>query len=89
MTTKSTKPTVRETSAYVREKGLRPVIATIHHGLLTLKPKGLKNSTYTVDIGAVWQQACKAHVLSIAAEKRKAKAAKRAGNAPTKLRRVA
>jgi len=42
MTTKSTKPVRRETSALVRDRGLRPLIVTVHHGLLLLRAKGLR-----------------------------------------------
>jgi hypothetical protein len=53
MTTSSIKPVTRETSAYVRDKGMRLVIATIHHGMLILRPKGLRKEE-TLDIAGLY-----------------------------------
>lgn len=63
MTTKSIKPVVRETSAYVRDRGLRPIIATIEHGLLKLRAKGLR-SEEVLDIGMLYHQAVKNRVFN-------------------------
>lgn len=72
MTTSSNKPTTRLTSAYVRDKGLRPLVVTVQHGLLTLRPKGLRSSE-TVDLTAVYQSAVKARVFSERMAKAKAR----------------
>lgn len=76
MTTKSTKPTVRETSAYVRDKGLRPLIVTVSGSLLELRPKGLKRGE-VIDLASVWSFALKARMALERAEKAKARAARR------------
>lgn len=73
MTTSSiTSPVTRETTAYVRDKGLRPVIITINAGVLTLRAKGLR-SRETLDIGWCYQQAVKQRVVQERAEKRAAR----------------
>ncbi len=72
MTTSSVKPVTRETSAYVRERGLRAVMVTVHNGLIMLRPKGLR-STETVDIGALYFQAVKARVVREKAERKAAR----------------
>lgn len=72
MTTKSIKPVSRETSAFVRDKGLRPVVATIHHGLLELRAKGLRTRE-TLDIGGLYQMAVKARVIRERAERKAAR----------------
>jgi hypothetical protein len=61
MATKSTKPTVRETSATTFDKGERNLIVTIHHGVLKIRPKGLQ-SEELVNISAIYEQAVKARV---------------------------
>ena len=61
MATKSTKPTVRETSATVFDRGERNLIVTIHYGVIKIRPKGLK-SEEIVDISAIYEQAVKARV---------------------------
>lgn len=61
MTTSSAKPVTRETSASVRDKGSRLVVATIHHGVLHLRAKGLR-STYALDIGSLYYQAVRQEV---------------------------
>ena len=43
MATKSTKPTIRETSATTFDRGERNLIVTIHHGVIKIRPKGLKS----------------------------------------------
>lgn len=73
MTTPSTKPVTRETSAYVRDKNLRPVIVTVHGSLIILRAKGLRTREY-VDIGALYLKAVKDRV---ALEKAERKAARR------------
>ncbi len=76
MTTKSTKPVRRETSAYVRERGMRPLIATIQGSILLLRPKGLR-SEETLDLAAAWQRAVIQRVLRERAEKRAARKARK------------
>ncbi len=61
--TPSTKPVTRKTSAYVRDKGLRPLVVTITHGMLELRPLGCR-TTEVVDLGAIWQGAVKARIFA-------------------------
>ena len=75
MATKSTKAVTRETSAYVRERGFRPLMATIHGSLLLLRPKGLR-SEEALDLGAAWSLAVKQRVQREQAEKRAARKAR-------------
>jgi hypothetical protein len=77
MTTKSLNPTTRETSAFVRERGMRPLMATLHGSLLLLRPKGLR-SLEVLDLGAAWSLAVKQRVNREQAEKRAARKARRA-----------
>jgi hypothetical protein len=72
MTTKSIRPVTRETSAFVRDRGLRPVIVTVVGGLLELRAKGLRSREY-LDLGWCYEQAIKARVAS---ERRERKAAR-------------
>lgn len=53
MTTKSFKPVTRESSALVRERGMRPVIVTIVGGVIELRAKGLR-SREIVDVSWAW-----------------------------------
>lgn len=76
MTTKSIKPVTRETSAYVRDRGMRPIIATIEHGVLKLRAKGLRTEE-ALDIGSLYFQAVKARVFRERMDKAKDRAAKR------------
>jgi hypothetical protein len=77
MTTKSDRPVTRETSAFTRDRGLRPVLVTIEHGLLVLRAKGLRTRE-TVDIGWLYAHAVKSRVMQERFEKRQAKKARRA-----------
>ena len=72
MTTKSTNPVTRETNAYVRDKGLRALVVTVHGSLLELRPKGLR-SRDTVDLASVYERAVRDRVLFERNEKRKAR----------------
>jgi hypothetical protein len=67
--TPSTKPVRRESSAFVRERGLRPLIATIHGSLLLLRPKGLRREEI-LDLGAAYSLAVKQRVAREQAERR-------------------
>ena len=74
MTTKSTKPTTRETSAFVRDKGLRPVIVTVAGSYIELRAKGLR-SRETLDLAACYGLAIK---LRLSREKAERKTARKA-----------
>ena len=69
MTTKSTKPTTRETSAFVRDKGLRPLIVTIAGSYVELRAKGLR-SRETLDLAACYGLAVKQRLLREKAERK-------------------
>lgn len=70
MTTKSTRPVSRETSAFVRDRGMRPLIATLHGSVLILRGKGLRREEI-IDIGACYDMAVKLRVARERTEKRK------------------
>lgn len=70
--TPSTKPVTRLTSAYVRDKGLRPLVVTIHGSVLILRAKGLRREE-TIDLAACFDIAVKGRVARERSEKRKAK----------------
>lgn len=74
--TPSTKPVTRVSSAYVRERGMRPVVVTITGSLIELRAKGLR-SVETVDVASLWHQAVKARVLREKAEKKAARKSRR------------
>lgn len=76
MTTKSTKPVTRETSAYVRDRGLRPLIVTVHGSLLELRAKGLR-SRETLDLAAAYGIAVRARLAVEKAERKAARKARR------------
>ena len=61
MATKSTNPTIRETSATTFDRGERNLIVTIHHGVIKIRPKGLK-SEEVINIAAIYEHAVKARV---------------------------
>jgi hypothetical protein len=67
--TPSTKPTTRLSSAYVRDRGLRPLIVTISGSLIELRAKGLR-SRETVDLASIWSFAVKARLLREKAERK-------------------
>lgn len=72
MTTRSIKPTTRETSAYVRELSMRPLIVTIVGGVIELRPKGLRGREVG-DMASIWRQLVRERV----AQERLAKKANR------------
>ena len=76
--TPSTKPVTRLTSAYVRDKGLRPVVITVVGSFVELRAKGLR-SREVFDVAAIYGLAVKARLARTKAERAKAKAAKKAG----------
>ena len=61
MATKSTKPTVRETSATTFDRGERNLIVTVNLNFIKIRPKGLK-SEEVIDIAAIYEHAVKARV---------------------------
>jgi hypothetical protein len=73
--TPSTRPVTRITSAYVRDKGLRPVVATITGSILELRAKGLR-SRETLDLASCYGLAVKQRVAREKAERKAARAAK-------------
>ena len=73
--TPSTKPVTRITSAMVRDRGLRPIIATISGSFLILRAKGLRKEE-VVDIGACYDIAVKQRIEFEKREKKKLKKAK-------------
>lgn len=76
MATSSVKsPVTRVTSAYVRDRGLRPLYVTITGSVLELRPFNTRR-TETVDLATVWQRAVKERVAAARAAK-KAKRVKR------------
>lgn len=75
--TPSTKPVTRLSSAYVRDKGLRPLVATISGSLLILRAKGLRREE-TIDLAACYDIAVKGRVARERADRSKNRKAKRA-----------
>lgn len=76
MTTSSvTSPVTRETSAYVRDRGLRQVIVTVTGGLIEMRCKGLR-SREVIDIAAVYNRAVKERVIQERAAKKAARNAR-------------
>lgn len=76
MTTKSIRPVRRETSAVVRDRGLRPLIATLHHGNLILRAKGLRREE-SLDLSGCYTIAIQQRVAREKAERKKARKEKR------------
>jgi len=60
--TPSTKPVTRVTSAFVRDRGMRQVVATITGSLIELRLKGCRQ-VETVDVASMWYGALKARVI--------------------------
>lgn len=73
--TPSTKPVTRLTSALVRDRGLRPIVATISGSLLILRAKGLRKEEI-IDIGACYNIAVKQRVEFERREKKRLTKAK-------------
>lgn len=76
--TPSSRPVTRESSAYARDRGLRPIVVTIVGSVLLLRPKGLR-SEEALDIGAAWDMAVKQRLARARAEKAAAKKARASG----------
>jgi hypothetical protein len=83
--TPSSRPVTRESSAYARDRGLRPIIVTIVGSVLLLRPKGLR-SEEALDIGAAWDMAVKQRLARARAEKAGAKKARAEKAAAAKAR---
>jgi hypothetical protein len=64
----TTSPVTRETSAYVRDRGMRAVIATLTGGSVVLRAKGLR-SREMLDLAWCYQQAVKQRVAMEQAER--------------------
>lgn len=73
--TPSTKPVTRLTSAYVRDRGLRPLVITVHGSIVEVRAKGLR-STETMDIAAIYNFALKSRLTREKAERKAARKAK-------------
>lgn len=76
MATKSTRPVTRETSAFVRDRGLRPLIVTIVGSYLEVRAKGLR-SRETLDLASLYGLAIRQRLAREAAERKTQRAAKR------------
>lgn len=76
--TKPLRPVTRETTALVRDLGMRAVMATIAStsGVIELRAKGLR-SRYTLDLAWCYRQAAAQHTAHLAAERRAARKARR------------
>jgi hypothetical protein len=79
MSTKPLRPVTRETTAMVRDLGMRAVMATIGStsGVIELRAKGLR-SRYTLDLAYCYRVAAAQHALNLRLERRAARKAKRA-----------
>jgi hypothetical protein len=76
--TPADKPTTRLSSAYVRDRGLRQVVVTVHGSLIELRPKGLR-TVEVIDIASAWSAALKARVLREQRERQAERKARRKG----------
>lgn len=73
--TPSTKRVTRLTSAWVRDQGMRAVVASIVGGVIELRAKG-RRQVEVVDIATLYYRAVRERVV---AEKAARKAARKAG----------
>jgi hypothetical protein len=71
------KPTTRLSSAYVRDRGLRQVVVTIHGSLIELRPKGCRQ-VEVVDVASLWCRAVKDRVAREKAQRAAERKARRA-----------
>lgn len=72
MATKTTRPVTRETSAFVRDRGMRPLIVTLSGSILELRAKGLR-SREVIDLAACYGIAIKQRLAAEKAAKRAAR----------------
>jgi len=70
--TPSTKPVSRMTSAWVRDQGFRPVVATITGAVIELRAKG-RRQIEVVDVASLYYRAVKDRVIAEKKAKREAK----------------
>ena len=75
MPTKSFKPVTRESTALVRERGLRAVMVTIVGGIIELRAKGLR-ARETVDVAWCYYTAVKQRIARQRADKAKGRSRK-------------
>lgn len=68
MTAKSFKPVTRESTAFVRERGMRAVMVTLVGGVIELRAKGLRTRE-TVDLAWCYYAAVKQRVAMERADK--------------------
>lgn len=75
--TKPLRPVTRETAAYVRDLGMRAVMATIcsTSGVVELRAKGLR-SRYSLDLGWCYRMAAAQHAQQLRADRRMARKAR-------------
>lgn len=73
--TPSTKPVTRRSSAYFRDRGMRPIIVTVTGSLIELRLQGLR-TTETVDVASLYGMAIKARLAAERAAKRTARKGK-------------
>jgi hypothetical protein len=71
---KPLRPVTRETTAMVRDLGMRAVMATIAStsGVIELRAKGLR-SRYTLDLAWCYRQAAAQHAQQLKAQRRAAR----------------
>lgn len=74
--TPSTRPVTRLTSAYVRDRGYRPLVITVVGSIVEVRAKGLRQ-TETMDVAAIYSFALKSRLARAKAEKAAARKAKR------------
>jgi len=74
--TPSTKPVTRLSSAYVRDKGLRPVAVTITGSVIELRCFG-RRQVETLDVATAYYRCVKERVLSEKAAKKAARKLKK------------
>lgn len=74
--TPSTKACTRLSSAYVRDRGLRPIVITVQGSLVTVRAKGLRQAE-TMDIAAIYSFALKSRLAREKAERKASRKAKR------------
>jgi hypothetical protein len=73
--TPSTRPTTRLSSAYIFDRGTRPLVITVHGSLIELRAKGLR-TTETLDIASMYHFAIKARIARDRDAKKAARKAK-------------
>lgn len=75
--TPSTKRTTRLTSAYVRDKGIRPVVVTVVGGIIELRAKGLRQ-VEVADVASLYLRLVRERVAREKAERKAKRKEKRA-----------